>query len=94
MDKYYIPRYLDEPMKIAFMTLDEGVSLVVPLLLGLFLFNAPIIGIVIGATLVITLKTIKGEEGHYFIFHAAYWHLPSLIKFRSTPPSNMREILG
>lgn len=94
MDKYYIPRYLDEPLKIVFLTIDEIIALVVPILSGLFLFNAPVIGLILGSGLVLLLKTIKGNEGHYFIYHLAYWHLPQIIKFRSTPPSHVREILG
>ena len=94
MDKYYIPRYLDEPFKIFLLSLDELVLLVVPILSGLFLFSAPIIGLVIGSSLVLLLKTIKGSEGHYFIYHLGYWFLPPLIQFRSTPPSYMREIVG
>lgn len=94
MDKYYIPRYLDEPLKIAFLTIDEILLLTLPILSSLFLFNAPVIGLLIGGSLVALLKTIKGNEGHYFIYHLAYWYLPQLIKFRSTPSSYMREILG
>jgi conjugal transfer pilus assembly protein TraL len=94
MDKYYIPRYLDEPFKVVLLTLDEIIVLILPLLLGLFLFNTPIISLVIGALLVLFLKTIKGNEGYYFIYHLAYWYLPQIIKYRSTPPSYMREILG
>ncbi len=94
MDKYYIPRYLDEPFKVALLTLDEIASLIVPVLSGLYLFNAPVIGFLMGAGMVMLLKSLKGSEGHYFIYHMAYWNLPQIIQFKSTPPSCIREIVG
>lgn len=94
MDKYSMPRYLDEPWKIAFLTLDEVVVLILPVLAGLFLFNAPVISLGIGSLLVSLLKKLKGEEGHYFIRHLIYWHFPPVFRLRATPPSHLREILG
>ena len=94
MDKYYIPRYLDEPMKIAFLTIDELFFLVAPILFGLFIFNSPVIGLLVGSALLALLKSIKSSEGHYFIYHLAYWYLPAIVKFKSTPPSHLREFLG
>jgi conjugal transfer pilus assembly protein TraL len=94
MDQYYIPRYLDEPFKIALLTVDELTAMVVPLLFGLLVFNSPICGLFIGLILVGILKKFKGEEGHYYLLHLMYWHLPSIYKMRSTPPSHVRELLG
>lgn len=94
MDKYSIPRYLDDPFKIAFLTIDEIMALVIPLLLGLFMFNAPLFGIIVGCCFMLGVKAIKGDEGHYFMYHVAYWYLPQFIKYHSTPPSHIREILG
>jgi type IV conjugative transfer system protein TraL len=94
MDKYTIPRLLDEPFKIALLTIGEIAALVLPILTGLYLYNAPVVGLLFGVAMVVLLKKLKGREGHRFIYHLAYWHLPQLIRFRSTPPSHMREILG
>ena len=43
MDKYTIPRLLDEPFKIALLTIGEIAALVLPILTGLYLYNAPIV---------------------------------------------------
>jgi conjugal transfer pilus assembly protein TraL len=94
MDKYSMPRCLDEPFKVAFLTMDEITVLIVPLLAGLFLFNAPFFSLCVGAGLVSLLKKLKGKEGHYFIRQLLYWYLPPLFRFYSTPPSHAREILG
>lgn len=94
IDKTYMPRYLDEPYKIAYFTIDEVISLVGAFLLALLIFNSPLYGLVIGACCVALIKKLKGQEGHYFIYHMAYWYFPKFINFRSTPPSHIREILG
>lgn len=94
LDKHYMPRYLDDPYKIAYFTIDEVIALLIPFFLGLLIFNSPLYGLIIGGFCVALIKKIKGQEGHYFIYHLAYWYFPQLIKFRSTPPSHIREVLG
>lgn len=94
MDKYYIPQYLDQPFKIIFWTVDE-VSVFLVLFITFFrVFDSPILGIMAGVISVLVLKKLKGEEGHYFLTHLAYWYLPPLVMYRSTPHSYIREILG
>lgn len=94
MDKYYIPQHLDAPLKIIIWTIDEFLLFIVPFVILLWAFNAPILGLLTGILLVMALKKIKGEEGHYFLLHLCYWHLPPIIKYKATPPSYVREILG
>lgn len=94
MDKYRIPQYLDEPLRIMLLTIDELVVFVLPFLLALLLFGQPILGGVIGGVLVFILKKIKGEQGHYFVYNLIYWYLPQMVRFKVTPPSYLRMILG
>ncbi len=94
MDKYHIPKYLDAPFKVVLWTWDELVGFFVPFLTCFWLLNSPVSGVVLGCCFVAGLKKIKGEEGHYFIAHLAYWHLPPLVKYKATPSSCFREILG
>lgn len=89
-----MPRYLDEPWKIAFLTVDECAVLALPILFGIFIMNAPVVSLCIGSILVSLIKKLKGEEGHYFIRHLMYWHLPQIFYLRATPPSCQREFLG
>lgn len=93
MDKYYIPKYLDEPTKLIIFTIDELVILVIPILIGLFT-DKLLLGLTMGFGLMSLLKKLKGEEGHYFIYHLLYWYVPQLVKLKSTPPSYIRDILG
>ena len=94
MDKYHIPQYLDEPLRILLLTVDELAFFFAPFLLSLLVFSQPLLGGVIGGALVFILKRIKGEQGHYFIYNLIYWYLPPMMRFKSTPPSHLRMILG
>jgi conjugal transfer pilus assembly protein TraL len=75
-------------------TVDELIALFSPFLILMFCFNSPISGLVIGGALLVVLKKLKGEQGHYFIRHLMYWYLPAIIQFKKTPPSYLREWLG
>jgi conjugal transfer pilus assembly protein TraL len=92
-DKYYIPRYIDEPTKIILWTVDEFIAFMVPFLILFLCFNAPITAVAIGMALVLALKKIKGEHGHYFLLNVMYWYLPEMVKFKQTPPSYMRNFI-
>lgn len=94
MDKYYIPQNLDTPFKIILWTWDEVTAFMVPCIILFFMFNAPLSGVFCGVILVTTLKKVKGEEGHYFLAHLAYWHFPPVVIYKATPPSYIREYLG
>jgi conjugal transfer pilus assembly protein TraL len=92
--KYQIPRYIDEPTKIILWTIDEFLALTIPFAIVMFCLNSPITGVVIGALAVFLLKKLKGEQGHYFIYNLMYWYLPEMVRFKSTPPSYIRDFLG
>lgn len=94
MDKYHIPQHLDEPFKIIIWTIDEFLLFVVPFFSFLLIFNNPVIGVILGVSMVYFLKRFKGEEGHYYLIHLAYWYLPPVIPFKTIPPSYARELLG
>ena len=94
MDKYYIPQNLDTPFKIILWTWDEMVAFIAPFCVLFFIFNAPLSGVLCGVMAVAILKKLKGEEGHYYLAHLAYWHLPPLIMYKATPPSYIRKYLG
>ncbi len=94
MDKYYIPQHLDMPFKIILWTWDEVTVFLAPFAVLFFSFNAPLSGVGCGVMLVALLKKVKGEEGHYFLAHLAYWHLPPFVMYKATPQSYIRQYLG
>lgn len=92
--KYYIPRYLDEPTRIILWSVDEFIGFFLPFLVLFLYFNSPIMAVMVGIIMVLALKKIKGEHGHYFILNIIYWYLPKIIKFKHTPPSHLRNFIG
>ena len=94
MDKGHIPQYLDEPTRIILWTVDELLFFLVPFLILFWGFDQTILGVITGGVLVLALRKLKGEQGHYFLYSVMYWHLPAMVRFKSTPPSYYREFLG
>lgn len=93
-EKYSIPQYIDEPMKLIIWTVDEVLAFLVPVGIATAFFNQPLIGLIISALIVYGLHKIKGEQGHYFMFHLMYWYLPNTGQLKVTPPSYVRKLLG
>lgn len=94
MDKYYIPKTIDEPFRIYLLTIDEFIALVLPIILLGFILSQVLLGFIIGIGGFLLVKKFKGEQGHYYVVHLAYWYLPNVVKFKATPPSYIREYLG
>lgn len=94
MDKYYLPKSLDEPFRIYILTIDELLLLVVPILVIGFIFHQIVLGFMLGIGGLTLIKKFKGEQGHFYLVHLAYWYLPDIIQFKVTPPSYIREYLG
>lgn len=94
MNSYHIPQQLDAPFRIILWTIDEFLILAVPFFIFICFFNSLFTGLMIGIVLLMGLKKIKGDQGHYFLYHWLYWTLPPLFHYRATPPSYRRFFLG
>ena len=93
MDKYYIPKHLDAPMKILFFTLDEFILSVIPCAIFIFL-GLPVLAVIFFALTLIGIKKLKGEQGLSYLTALAYWFLPKFTYFYVVPPSHQRFYLG
>lgn len=93
-EKYYLPQTLDEPFRVFLLTLDELIVLLAPIFFLGFMMGAMVIGFIVGIGFLLSVKRLKGEQGHYFLIHLLYWHLPGIICYRATPSSCVRELLG
>jgi len=93
-DKYYIPQFIDQPFRVFLLTLDELLLLVVPIVIIGFVVQQMMIGFIVGIGSLMLVKKFKGEQGHYYLVHLAYWYLPEVIKLKVTPPSYIRRYLG
>ena len=94
MDRYYLPKMLDEPFRLYILTLDELCLLVLPILLVGFIFHQMLLGFMLGIGGLTLIKKFKGEQGHFYLLHLVYWYLPDIVQFKATPPSYVRLYLG
>ncbi|OGT67601.1 MAG: type IV conjugative transfer system protein TraL [Gammaproteobacteria bacterium RIFCSPHIGHO2_12_FULL_45_9] len=94
MDPHYVPRFLDEPARLMLWTWDEFIVLMGPIVFCMFVIGAPVSGMIVGGVLWMGLKKIKGEQGHFFVYHCLYWYFPLVFGFKKTPPSFIREWVG
>jgi len=94
MDKNHVPQYLDEPVRIILWPIDELICFLVPFLILFWGFDQILLGVATGIALVLGLRKLKGEQGHYFLYSVMYWYLPAMVRFKSTPASYYREFLG
>jgi conjugal transfer pilus assembly protein TraL len=93
-DKYYIPKAIDEPFRIFLLTLDELSLLILPIVFVGFVFHQMVLGFTVGVGSMLAIKHFKGEQGHFYLVHLAYWHLPPIVRFKVTPPSYRRDYIG
>jgi type IV conjugative transfer system protein TraL len=93
-DRNVILRYLDNPTRIAFWTLDEMGVLFIPIALGC-IFSFPILGMMLSVSSYMLLKYIKQNIGGGFLKHVLYWYLPGMHKsMKIKIPSHVREYIG
>lgn len=93
-DRHFIMRYLDNPTRIAFWTVDEMAILFLPIAIGC-LFGFAFTGLIISAISYAAYRHLKNNIGHGLLRHAMYWYLPSLHKGNRFPiASYIREYIG
>jgi conjugal transfer pilus assembly protein TraL len=93
-DRNVILRYLDNPTRIAFWTVDEMAALFVPLALGC-IFSFPITGVILSIVIYNILKYVKQNVGGGFLRHVIYWYLPGMHRsLKSKVRSDIREYIG
>lgn len=90
LDKHSILQHINNPAKILFWKMDEGVSFLLPFAL-LCLAGSPLIGVVVAVAVFNIYKKLKvGLEGS--IAQVKYWYLPSRKKdYKCYVPSYVVE---
>ncbi len=86
--------YLDQPLRLLFLTVDEVLVLLVPLMLG-FWFMWAFTGLVGAVAGFLGLRFFKKRFGQDALRPALYWHLPTSHKhMKLYVPSSIREYVG
>ncbi len=90
MEAFVIPRRLDEPERWMFWTVDEALTMLVPVITGMMTgFLLP--GVVIGIGGFVLLRRLKGNGQANLGLYALYWYFPNVFNFRATPLSAIRR---
>lgn len=90
----YILNRLDKPLRFLGINKDEALSLLGPIIGGLFM-GWFLTGFVIGASALSLLRALKKRNAGSSLLHALYWHLPSSPKaMKFYVPSHIREYIG
>lgn len=93
-DKYVILRYLDNPVRILFWTIDEMLIVFAPIAIG-FISGFPGISLIIATLGYLGLRYIKTHFGNGLLRHAIYWYLPfTETSLQVKVKSYIREYIG
>ncbi len=94
LEKFYIPRHLDDAPRFLLWSVDEAMSALIPVFLGAMMS----MGILTPILAIISFKSwkkIKGSEGQGFIKLLIYWHYPrGVLGLKSTPDSSVKYYIG
>jgi len=90
MEAFIIPRRLDEPERWMFWTVDEALTMLVPVITGM-MTGFLLVGAVIGLGGFVTLRRLKGNGQANLGLYALYWFFPNIFNFKATPLSAIRR---
>lgn len=92
--KYRMVEYLDEPERILFFTIDEFLSLMIPIAMGIKTHHL-LLGLLAGIALVSLIHKLKANDSHAFVQRMLYWYFPpQLSKVKHISPSCYRSFIG
>lgn len=93
--QYYIPRRLDDVLKLLWWEFDVAAFTLVGLMAGIWvggLWTFVLLGLGVLASW--GFGYMKSGKHPGFTIHVYYWFLPSERTFKRTPPSHLRELIG
>ena len=94
MERYAIPKHLDDPELIGFWTLDEFLVMVAPFIWGI-LASHIVIGLVFSTVAWFGYRKLRAGRSMSWILHFGYWNLPGeFFSLKCLPPSHLRVLAG
>ena len=94
LEKFYIPKHLDDAPRFLLWSIDEAMSVLIPVFIGAMLslgFMTPILAIISFKS----WKKIKGSGGQSLLKSIIYWHYPrDILGLKSTPDSAVRNYIA
>ena len=93
-EHHYLLNYLDQPFRFLFLTVDEALILLVPILVG-FINMWALTGLLCSVGGFLSLRLLKNRFGQGNFRCALYWHFPtSPRQMKLFIPSYLREFIG
>ena len=89
---YSIANHLDEPARFFLLTTGELFLCGLPLLVGVFVLDAPFSSFSVSLGLFFALKRWKGSHSQSYVLAMLYWHLPPVLPLSAMPPSFERGV--
>ncbi len=93
MKGHIILNYVDTPLKILFWTMPEILMLIAPLFIGLII-NQLTLALIISIFNFWANKKYQQHFGKGQFCAVRYWFLPRDRRFKTLPPSFIREYVG
>jgi conjugal transfer pilus assembly protein TraL len=89
-EQYLVPERLDEPYRFMIFTVEEGVSVFSPIMIG-YTFDMWIQGMFLGGLLFWGLRKVRNGDAD-FLTYSKYWLFPDYAAgLRYTPSSCIRS---
>jgi conjugal transfer pilus assembly protein TraL len=88
-----IPQTIDDLPKVLFWDMDQAMVFVLLFGIGIAMSQAMTFSIV-GFGLAWVFGQFKSGKHRGYARHLLYWHTPSSLGMKRTPPSAIREFLG
>lgn len=94
LEKFYIPKHLDDAPRFLLWSIDEAMSAMIPLFLGVLMslgIASPILALISFKS----WKKVKGSGGSSLVKAFIYWHYPSsILGLKATPDSSIKNFIG
>ena len=94
LEKFYIPRHLDDAPRFLLWSVDEAMSVILPVFLGIVL-GFGILTLILPIICFKSWKKIKGSGGQGVVRRLIYWYYPKeILGLKATPESAIRNYIG
>jgi len=94
MNRYTVPKHLDDPELIGLWTLDEFLVMLIPFGWGIMTQHI-VIGLLLAVGSWFGFRKFKAGRQISWVLHFAYWHLPGeFFGLKLAPPSHLRVMAG
>lgn len=93
MNRHVMLNHVDTPLKLLLWTVPEILMMIVPFFLGLMLEQL-LMGLLVSIAYFYIYKKYQRKFGKGQFQVVNYWYFPTGKRFKTLPPSYLREYLG